>query len=64
MYKYRVITINTHTNIFKDGVPFTETEYPKLNEYLEQGYVVKDTIPIVKPADASYSYSITFILVK
>jgi len=60
----KVITITTHTNIIDKNEKFTEREYPKLNEYLEEGYTVVDSIPIMKPADASYMYAITFILNK
>ena len=60
----KVITITSHTNIIDDENKFIENEYPKLNEYLEDGYIIRNTIPIIKPADASYMYSITFILEK
>ncbi|WP_421812442.1 hypothetical protein [Flagellimonas sp.] len=59
---YKVLTVTTHTKI--EGSKFTETEYPKLNEYLEDGYSIKETIPIIKPADVSLRYAITFILYK
>jgi len=58
----KVITITTHTNIIDKDVKFTEKEYPKLNEYLEDGYIVRQTIPIVTNSETSYMYSITFIL--
>lgn len=60
----KVITITTHTNIIDQNDKFTEKEYPKLNEYLENGYVVKQTVPIVTNSETSYMYSITFILEK
>lgn len=60
----KVITITTHTNIIDDKVNFTEMEYPKLNQYLKDGYSIAETIPIIKPADPSYMYAITFILRK
>lgn len=59
----KVITITTHTNIIDKTEMFTEKEYPKLNEYLEDGYIVKQTIPIVTNS-TSFMYSITFILEK
>lgn len=39
---------------------FTETEYPELNKYLENGYRVKQTISN-SPKEKS-NFSITFIL--
>lgn len=60
----KVITITTHTNIIDKEDMFTETEFPKLNEYLEDGYEIVNTIPVIKPADPSYRYAITFILRK
>jgi len=61
---FKVITITSHTNIVDDKDKFTESEYPILNKYLEEGYLVHSTIPILKPADVSYMYAITFILRK
>ena len=58
----KVITITSHTNIIDGDDKFIENEYPKLNEYLESGYRVVKTYPIIKPADPSYMFSITFIL--
>ncbi|MEL0457619.1 hypothetical protein WJN01_15390 [Flavobacteriaceae bacterium SZ-1-7] len=60
----KVITITTHTNIIDKDDKFTEKEYPKLNEYLEDGYIVKQTVPITTGSQTSYMYSITFILEK
>jgi hypothetical protein len=60
----KVITITSHTNIIDDENKFIENEYPKLNKYLEDGYTVAQTIPILKQADSSYMYAITFILHK
>jgi len=58
----KVITITSHTNIIEKDQKFIETEYPELNKYLEEGYYIKNTIPILKPADPSFRYAITFIL--
>lgn len=60
----KVITITSHTNIIDDREKFFENEYPTLNKYLEEGYIVQNTIPIIKPADSSYSYAVMFILKK
>lgn len=59
----KVITVTTHTNIMGDA-QFVENEYPVLNSYLEDGYVIINSIPALKPNDSSYMYSITFILDK
>jgi len=55
----KVITITSRTYV-QEG--FSETEYPKLANFLEEGYTVVDTIPF-KDASTSF-WSITFILVK
>ena len=49
----KVITITTHTNVINQDSKFTEKEYPKLNEYLEGGYKVKSTVPIVTHSEKS-----------
>jgi len=62
----KVITITTHT-LLKGEDPktrFLETEYPTLNKYLEDGYEIKTSIPILKESEASHCYAITFILEK
>ena len=58
----KVITITSHTNIVAKGEHFTESEYPQLTQYLEDGYRIVNTIPIVKPSDQSFMYSVVFIL--
>lgn len=60
----KVITITSHTNIVGREAKFEESEYPALDKYLQDGYEIIQTIPIIKPADASYMYAITFILAK
>lgn len=59
----KVITISTHTNIIGEE-QFVETEYPKLDGYLKEGYEIKESIPVIKNHDSSYMYAITFILEK
>lgn len=59
----KVITISSHTNIIGNE-PFVETEYPQLTQYLEDGYEIKQSIPILKHSDNSYMYAITFVLEK
>jgi HD-GYP domain-containing protein (c-di-GMP phosphodiesterase class II) len=60
----KVLTVTSHTNIIDKEAKFTEREYPTLDKYLKEGYRIIQTIPIVKPADTSYMYAITFILEK
>lgn len=58
----KVITVTSHFNIIEKDAKFIEKEYPNLEKYLQEGYKVVQTIPVVKPADSSYMYAITFIL--
>lgn len=58
----KVITINFLTSKFKGDENFIETEYPKLKEFLEQGFHVLDKIPFTN--DTGSVCSITFILRK
>lgn len=60
----KVITITSHTNLLQRDEKFNESEYPTLNKYLQEGYRVTQTFPIIKPADNSFTYAITFILAK
>lgn len=60
----KVITITSHTNIINEGESFNEASYPLLDKFLEEGYYIKEFIPIIKPSDTSYMYAITFILEK
>ena len=58
----KVLTVTSHTNIIDKEAKFTEREYPTLDKYLQEGYRIIQTVPIIKPADNSYMYAITFIL--
>ncbi|MGV4414021.1 hypothetical protein [Chryseobacterium sp. T1] len=60
----KVITVTTHTNIIDKEAKFTEKEYPQLNTYLEDGYKVKEVVPITLASSTTYMYSLTFILEK
>jgi hypothetical protein len=60
----KVITVTTHTNVIDKEEKFTEKEYPKLSSYLEEGYKVISTTPVVTNSTNSYMYSITFLLEK
>ena len=60
----KVLTVTSHTNVVDKQETYIEKEYPILDKYLQEGYRIIQTIPILKPADASYMYAITFILEK
>lgn len=60
----KVLTLTTHTNTIDGATRFTEKEYPKLNEYLGDGYKVIQAVPIPKGADTSYMYAVVFVLEK
>ena len=60
----KVITVTTHTNIIDKDSKFIEKEYPQLNAYLEDGYKVKEIVPITLQSTTAYMYSLTFILEK
>jgi len=60
----KVITVTTHTNIIDKDNKFTEKEYPQLSAYLEEGYKVKEIVPITLTSTTTYMYSLTFILEK
>ena len=60
----KVITVTTHTNIIDKDDKFTEKEYPQLNTFLEDGYKVKEVIPVILNSTTAYMYSLTFILEK
>ena len=60
----KIITVTTHTNIIDKDNKYIEKEYPKINEYLEDGYEVKQVVPVVTNSESSYMYSITFVLEK
>lgn len=57
----KVITVTSHTNIMGEK-SFVENTYPELDKLLNEGYYIQQTIPIIKPADDSFMYAITFIL--
>jgi hypothetical protein len=60
----KVVTVNVHdiqlASADRTKLNILETEYPLLNKYLEEGYVVLQTIPFQIPN--TYVVSITFIL--
>ncbi len=43
---------------------YTFIEYPELDALFKEGYLIKDTYPIIKPGEGSYYYAITFVLTK
>ena len=59
----KVITVNVHDSqiaITDKKLHVLETEYPILDKYLKEGYLIKQTIPFQIPN--TYTVSITFIL--
>lgn len=61
----KVITITSHINLVKERTTYFAQEYPELNTYLEEGYVIKETIyHAPKNQSTHFGYSITFILDK
>lgn len=57
----KVITITSSTGIANNDA-FVETEYPDLNQYLSDGYIVREIIPIIKSEDNSDTYAVVFVL--
>ena len=62
MKKQKVVSINVLTRA--DGAQkFVEIEYPTLNRYLEDGYIVKEVHQIA-PSQNLFVITLTFILEK
>ena len=61
MIEQKVITITSIIDAKTGDV--LETEYPKLNKYLEDGYLINDKI-ILTPAENTGGYIILFVLQK
>ena len=60
----KVIVIDTHTNTMGNSGIFKEKEFPLLNQYLEEGYIIKQVTPVNLPSSTSFMYSIIFVLEK
>lgn len=60
MKKQKVLTINVLT---RTDSKFTEIEFPILNKYLDDGYIVKEVHQIA-PSQNLYLVTLTFILEK
>ncbi|MBF6641803.1 hypothetical protein IVB69_09965 [Flavobacterium sp. J49] len=59
----KVITITQLTvGVTTTSKVFLETEYPQLTKYLEEGYIIRQTIHT--ELTTSTAYAITFILEK
>ena len=60
----KVVTVTTWTNNkkFVGELDYYETEWEKVNEYLNNGYKVVSITPVVTGSQASYMYSLTFVL--
>ena len=61
MTQQKVITITSNTDTGSGEI--RNVEYPELNKYLEDGYLVKDKI-ILTPPNAKSHYACVFILEK
>lgn len=57
----KVIVIDTHTNTMGNDL-FNEKEFPQLNQYLEDGYTIKQIIPVTLNSNTTYMYSLVFVL--
>lgn len=57
----KVIVIDTHTNTMGNDL-FNEKEFPQLNQYLEDGYTIKQIIPVTLNSNTAYMYSLVFLL--
>jgi len=60
MKKQKVVSINVLT---RTENKFTEIEYPILNKYLEDGYIVKE-VHQISPSQNLYVITLTFVLEK
>ncbi|SHN35292.1 hypothetical protein [Mucilaginibacter sp. OK098] len=60
----KIVTVTSRYDIINQGEDFKESEYPKLKEYLEDGYVIAQIVPVIKPADTAYRYAVIFLLTK
>ena len=59
----KIVTVHTHTNTFGEN-KFAEHEFPVVTKYLDDGYSVKQIVPVILSSTAAYMYSLTFVLEK
>ena len=57
----KVITVTTRAYI-EDKEKFTETEYPELKKALDEGYYVKQVIPVIQNNGNGAYYDTIFVL--
>jgi len=60
----KVVTVTTHTNVLDKNQTYVEREYEKINQYLQEGYVVIQLVPFTTSAEGSFRYTLTFVLEK
>jgi hypothetical protein len=61
----KIITVTTSLDLVPRDSSFVETEYPEIKKYLEDGYEVKQIIPILKTTeDPHRRFAIVFHLHK
>ncbi|HEY8929945.1 MAG TPA: hypothetical protein VIM55_12180 [Mucilaginibacter sp.] len=58
----KVVTVNSSTDNFVAANGFKEVEYPTINSYLNDGYIVSQVIAVEKPGDTGKTFSLTFVL--
>lgn len=59
----KVITVSSYAS-FDTNAKFIETEYPILNNYLQDGYKVIQVVPVIKPANTTNFHETIFVLEK
>jgi len=58
----KIVTVNSATDNFDVNDGFKEVEYPTINSYLNDGYIVQQVIAVEKPGDTGKTFSLTFVL--
>lgn len=60
----KVIVITSSGSLGVNKMKFLETEYPTLNEALNDGFKITQILPIIKPSTTDSSYETIFVLEK
>ncbi|MDY8137507.1 hypothetical protein [Aquimarina sp. 2201CG5-10] len=60
--KYKTVTVQVSSTMSRD-LDFKEYEFPKVNEYLETDWMIKEVIPSTTNQNVGFLY-LTFILKK
>ena len=64
MTHQRIISVNINTADVEKDLGYKEFEFSLLNDYLDEGYCVKDKITAVSNATGLFCINMTFILEK